>query len=632
MCGIIGLYTKKFNLTNQLGKKMLRAISHRGPDNEGLKLFNTKASHYSPNKYNLLLGHRRLSIIDLSSQGNQPMSSSDQRYFITYNGEIYNFQELKKDLVSRGYIFHSNTDTEVLLNLYIEFGPECLKKLQGFFSFCIYDLNKKKLFLARDRLGAKPLKYSFDGENFSFASEIGSLVKLDYIDKGLDFSAIKDYLSLRYIPSPKTIYKDIKKLPAGYYIDFNMEKFSLNIIKYWEPSFFPKYDVSYNEAKIQTLSILEKAVSDRLISDVPLGVYLSGGIDSSTIVAILSKIKTEEINTFSVGFQDDKFDERGYAKSIAKKFETNHTEFLVEPKLNSDLERIIHSYDEPFADPSIIPTHYLAQEVSKHVRVALGGDGADEILAGYKRYKIHKKNFFLSKNPSFCRSINKKILRYIPSSLSKKQVLGKFSRILESLSENYIDSYYMRLSGFTRKQTQDIFGEKDIYENNIWSHQINEYFRENRQIDSLDQMLAVDQLTHLPEYILTKSDISGMSHGLEIRAPFIDVNFVEWTNRLESTFKFKGYSKRILKDILFDLGVDRELVFRKKSGFTPPLRSWMIQSKENLKYLCLSKDSSINFLNSEYLEKFYLYNSQNNFEMSSHAFMILCLGIWLEKK
>ncbi|WP_428023815.1 asparagine synthase (glutamine-hydrolyzing) [Arcobacter sp.] len=631
MCGIVGIFStkRKFNSCNL--ESMLNYISHRGPDDSGIKLFNTFDNSNSEVEANLAFGHKRLSIIDLSKLGHQPMSDKSGKYWITYNGEIFNFKEIKEELIKKGYSFNSNTDTEVIIYSYIEHGEKCLDLFRGFFAFCIYDIEKQELFLARDRLGSKPLKYYFDGDTFAFASELKSFYPIPEIKKIVSLDSISEYLSLKYIPSPKTIFKDIKKLSSGHFIKFSLISKTLVVKKYWQPLFEPKEKISYDEAKIKTKELLSDSINIRMISDVPVGVFLSGGIDSSSIVALLRENEnTKDINTFSVGFNDSKFDERVYAKEISTIFKTNHTEFLVEPNLENDLEMIINNYDEPFSDPSIIPTYYLANRVSDYVKVVLGGDGADEMLSGYKRYNIHKRNAFLNYFPNSFYDLNNKLLSRLDLSLNKSKGIGKLSRISESLSGNLLDTYYLRLTGFSRKQKFELFN-KDFMQitKKVWNNDIYDYFETHKNLNNIDSLMAIDQITHLPEYILTKSDISGMANSIEARAPFIDVKFIEWINKLEPSFKNKGYSKRILKDILEETGVPKHIIHRKKAGFTPPLQGW-IKDLDLLVKKYILDSNILDFFDKNIRKKIYDFNIENKYSFSNHVWILLVLAIWLE--
>jgi len=633
MCGIVGIYNHQKTYTTNDMSNMLHYISHRGPNDEGIQVFNTASAEPATNQKNgnLILGHKRLSILDLSSLGHQPMCTKDQTLWITYNGEIFNFQKIKAILITKGYSFISHTDTEVILYAYQEYGVKCLDMFRGFFAFCIYDLKKQELFLARDRLGSKPLKYYFDGHTFAFASDMKSFYPIKDICKKISFTAISDYLSLKYIPAPSTIFHNIYKLCAGSYMIFSLKNQTLKLEKYWEPSFVPKMDIKYEDAKERTKELLSDSIDIRMISDVPVGVLLSGGIDSSSIVALLREQQKHEINTFSVGFNDTKFDERRYAKKISEIFQTNHTEFLVEPNLKNDLEKIINSFDEPFADPSIIPTYYLAKEVSHYVKVVLGGDGADEILGGYKRYAIHRKNGFLNWLPKEILKFNNNMLPYIPYGPDKGKGYGKIARILEATSGDFIDTYYLRLTGYSKKQKYDLLNNNpSLLTTPVWNDEIANYFENNKNLSHLDQLMAIDQITHLPEYILTKSDILGMAHSIETRAPFIDVKFVDWINTLNTSYKTKHYSKRILKDILQETGVPDEIIHRKKAGFTPPLRNWLKEEDDLLQYFMLKDDSILSFFSKDIMKKMYTYNLLNNHKLSNNLWIILVLGQWLE--
>jgi asparagine synthase (glutamine-hydrolysing) len=632
MCGIVGIYSTKKNYSNNDLTLMLKEISHRGPDDSGIKLFLSSDNYKeSLSEGNLAFGHKRLSILDLSKLGHQPMTNNKKDFWITFNGEIFNFQDIRETLIKKGYLFESNTDTEVILYSYIEYGEKCLDLFRGFFAFCIFDIKKQELFLARDRLGSKPLKYYYDGETFAFCSELKSFYPIKEIKKVVSLDSISDYLSLKYIPSPKTIFRDIKKLSAGHFLKFSLRNNNYEIKKYWSPIFEPKEKINYDDAKIKTKEILSDSINIRMISDVPVGIFLSGGIDSSSIVALLREKEEGEINTFSVGFNDSKFDERVYASKIAKIFKTNHTEFLVEPNLENDLEMIVNNYDEPFADPSMIPTYYLANKVSKYVKVVLGGDGADEMLSGYKRYNIHKRNSFLNYFPNSFYNLNNKFLSQMELNLNKSKGVGKLARISESLSGNLIDTYYLRLTGFSKKQKFDLF-KKDFKQlnNKVWNDEIYDYFKEHPNLNNLDSLMAIDQITHLPEYILTKSDISGMANSIEARAPFIDVKFIDWINKLDISFKNKGYSKRILKDILEETGVPKDIIHRKKAGFTPPLNNWMRELDSLVKKYILESDL-LDFFDKEIRKKIYDYNIISNYNFSNHVWILLVLAIWLDK-
>lgn len=618
MCGIVGFLdlTQK-NIDHNIDS-MIDAINHRGPDDFGSVIFNTY--HKTIDKQgNLSLGHKRLSILDLSQQGHQPMISNDKNLIITYNGEIFNFKEIRKKLQNIGYKFNSQTDTEVILYAYQEYGKKCLDLFRGFFAFCIYDIQKNILFLARDRLGAKPLKYYFNGEIFAFASELKSLMVNESIKKKLDFQAIEQFLTFKYIPAPQTIFCNTFKLEAGHYLEFDIKNKNIKITNYWEPK---TNNFKTNNIVNTTEKLLEEAINIRTISDVPIGIFLSGGIDSSVITALLRKNFEGEINAFSMGFNVEKFDERKYAKQVADKFETNHKEFIIDLNFKHDLNDIINSYDEPFADPSIIPSYYLAKETSKYAKVILGGDGGDEIFGGYKRYKIQQQNAFLNYFPKLFLNLDNKILSQTPCGIYKKQGWGKVNRLLEYFSYSFTDNYYLRVSNFTKKEVSCLM---ELSQDDIWSKHIhNNVSKYNR--DNLNKIMAIDSLTHLPEYILHKSDIAGMSNSIEIRAPLIDHKLVEFVNNLPSKYK---NNKNLLKEIALKNGVPKNVIYRKKMGFTPPLRNWTLEIQDEIKEV-LFESKLLSFLNKKQLEKIYNFHYQNDRILASKIWGLYVLGTWLE--
>jgi asparagine synthase (glutamine-hydrolysing) len=354
---------------------------------------------------------------------------------------------------------------------------------------------------------------------------------------------------------------------------------------------------------------------------VPIGVFLSGGVDSSVITALLRKNSNSDINTFSMGFAVDKFDESAYAREVADKFDTHHIEFNIDYDFKNDIESIITSYDEPFADPSIIPSYYLAKETSQYVKVVLGGDGGDEVFGGYKRYNIHSRNNFLNYLPNKLFDLNNYLLQQTPYGIYKKQGWGRFNRSLEYFANSFIDGYYLRVANFTQK---DIYALMGKWGETIWSDHINKILA-NSKLDNLNKITLIDQLTHLPEYILNKSDISGMSHSLEIRSPFTDYKLVEFVNNLPAKYK---NNKSLLKEIAIKNGVPKDIVYRKKMGFTPPLRKWTADIKDNIGDVLFS--DNLSFLNREVLQDIYDFHYKNNEILASKIWGLYVLGVWLK--
>ncbi len=642
MCGIAGVFHKNSFVSASDAKKMLAAISHRGPDDSGIVCFRTADKNSlwmqpvgnrgllpEKNGFNLILGHVRLSIIDLSDAGHQPMSTPDKRLWITYNGEIFNFSELKKQLENRNYKFNSSTDTEALLYAYKEYGKSCLEHLRGFFSFCIYDAEKNELFFARDRLGLKPLKYYWDGQCFAFASELKALLQLPWVARDADPFAIDRYLAYRYIPAPLTGIKNIYKLPSGCSMTLSLENPSRGPVvnRYWRPMFEPKTTLSFHNAGEKLIELMGESTRIRLMSDVPLGVFLSGGLDSSCIVSLLRKYFDGEIRTFSVGFADDRFDERPFARTVASRFKTVHTELLAEPKPDEDLRKIIWHFDEPFGDPSAIPSFYLARAASDHVKVILNGDGGDEIFAGYKRYRIHGRNKFLDYMPQPARKTFAFMSGLIPCGADKKHGWGKIGRMLESISGDMVETYPLRFSGLSHKIRKALSGNLWDAEGNGWPEDVLDILKETAAKDRIEKLMALDQITYLPEDILVKSDLAGMAHSIENRAPFLDHIFVGWANLLPLSYKL---NKKILKDAMRN-ELPENILNRKKTGFNPPLAAWMRTIlKPGLEEYLLSENSPLNPLGTRLQKQMFDIHQSGKSNLSEPLWILLSLAVWLE--
>ena len=418
MCGISGI----INLNNtQVSREILDEMNssqiHRGPDAGDLKIFS-----------NIGFAHRRLSVIDLDN-GEQPMSNEDGKIWITFNGEIYNHIKFRDSLIKCGHIFKTSSDTETILHLYEEYGSNCVNLLEGMFAFAVYDQNRQKILIARDRLGQKPLHYFHNKKLFVFSSELQSLVKHPEIDRTVNNQAIHDYLSLQYIPQPYTIYKNVLKLPPASFLELNVLNKEIKITKYWQCNYGSKISISYNDAKHELRCLLEKAVSKRLMSDVPLGAFLSGGVDSTIISGIMSKLTKEPIKTFTIGFNEDKYDERKYAKTASEKFKTEHYEKIVDPSDFSIVTKLVKHYGEPYSDASMLPTYLLSKFAREKVTVALSGDGADELFAGYYRYLAYKHAGFGNIIPQKIRNgIYSTIDFLLPPKTEERTRIGKIRK------------------------------------------------------------------------------------------------------------------------------------------------------------------------------------------------------------
>lgn len=642
MCGIAGIFNYKSPVSYPGISGMLDSIRHRGPDDSGIALFKSGTPLYwsgpgrgglPENGFDLALGHVRLSIIDVSSAGHQPMSTPENDIWITYNGEVFNYRELRRELEGLGYVFRSNTDTEAVLYAYKEYGEACIERFRGFFAFCIYDSAKKKLFLARDRVGLKPLKYYWDGSSFIFASELKAILSLKNVPRLADPMAIDQYLAYRYILPPFTGVKNLFKLPSGCALTLALDNPSQGpvIRRYWLPSFKPKTGLSYDDARNKTIDLLEEAIRLRLVSDVPLGIFLSGGIDSSVIVALLRRRFGGEIRTFSVGFSEERFDERPYARMVAERYKTKHTEFLVELKPKEDLKRIVWHFDEPFGDPSAVPSFYLSREAATHVKTILNGDGGDELFAGYKRYFIHRRNRALDYLPGFVHGSSRLISERLPAGVDKKHGWGKVDRLLEAISGDSINTYALRFSGLTHKVRKSLYKDgATVPCPSGWPAEVMETLEKTGASDLTERLMAVDQITSLPEDILMKSDMAGMAHGLESRSPFLDHVFVEWTNRLPVSFKAGGSGKRLLRDSMRGELPD-EILDRKKAGFNPPLAAWMKTFlRDDVERYLLSEGSPLKPFNRAVMRKMFEVHLSGRSNLSEPLWNLLVLAVWVE--
>ncbi|RJQ24053.1 MAG: asparagine synthase (glutamine-hydrolyzing) [Nitrospiraceae bacterium] len=609
MCGIFGFFSENGKITTKELHMSLKALHHRGPDNAGVVTFTNSplnkghrggAQYFSAasmpdGEWSSVLAHTRLSIIDLSEAASQPMCNEDcpecnrrnGTVRISYNGEIYNFREIRHELLAKGHSFKSKSDTEVIIHGYEEWGIDVINKLRGMFAFALLDKKSNKLFLVRDRLGVKPLKYFYDRDTFIFASELKGFMHL--IPRRLDPGSLDRFLTLKYVPSPGTILDGVRKLSPAEYLEFDMSTRQIRKEIYWRPSFFPKSSFSFPEAKEGLKKIFSEAVFMRTISDVPIGVYLSGGMDSSAMVAFLKDNGVNNINTFTIKFDRPGYDESEYARAVANRFRTTHHEFQTPELTYNDLQEIINSLDEPFGDPSYIPTYYLSKYTSEHVKVILSGDGGDELLGGYKRYYIHARGRILG----FLPQIRTDLLKKLPPQINKKKFIGKLQRIAEDLAAGFWGAYLKRFNGFsdTFKRYVMVPGFYDKLDNFTLEDLVDGLDDFNKISDTIERLIWIDMHTYLPDYILTKTDLALMAHSVEGRNPFVDYRLVEFCNALPPEYKFKESGKYILKTILEEY-VPREIIHRKKMGFSPPIKYWF-KGNPALLYGIFSKEDFV---------------------------------------
>lgn len=583
MCGIVGFKTNR-DFT-QLKESLPQATSkliHRGPDDTGL-FFDEEAG--------VGLGHRRLSVIDLSEAGRQPMTSDDGMVHIVYNGEIYNFQEIRSTLEGHGHHFQTETDTEVILKAYMEWGIDCLQWFVGMFAVALWDARMKRLFLSRDRLGIKPLYYYFDGETFLFGSELKALMAFKSFPKNIDADAVPLFLHYQYIPAPRTIFQNTYKLLPGHHLIYNGR--DLKTDAYWT---LPQkgagegvFEGDEEDLVDELDNLLGKAVSDRLISDVPLGALLSGGIDSSMVVALMQKANSAlgAVKTFSIGFREQGYDEAPWAAKVAKHLGTDHTELYVTPKDAIDIiPRLPEIYDEPFADASAVPTFLVSKLARSKLTVALSGDGGDEQFAGYIRYwGTQAAATAFQRLPERVRKPMGRILEKIPGYWVERCYLPWRHLLPQRFNVvNFLDKWQKLVSLMGRLRLEELYrmticlwSEQDLQRllgRGLAGTQFEETFRETEGSPILSRLMRVDQKTYLPDAMLTKVDRASMAVGLEVRVPLLDHRVVEFTSTLPDSLKYKrGKGKYLLRRLLGRY-VPEELFERPKMGFGVPIEDW----------------------------------------------------------
>jgi len=552
---------------------MLSKLEHRGPDDQGV-FFDGFSKNSENSKLSLGLGHRRLSIIDLHS-GHQPMHNEDKTVTIVLNGEIYNYLELKTELQKKGHRFSTTSDTEVVIHLYEEYGRKCVDFLRGMFAFAIWDSRAQGLFLARDRAGKKPLVYYYKNGLFAFSSEIASLLESGFISKELDQNALDYYLSLGYIPAPLTIFKNVYKLSHAHTLFLTRDKLEIN--RYWDLDYTPKLALSEPESERELAKILEESVRIRLRSDVPLGAFLSGGVDSSAIVSLMSSMSPQKVKTFTIGFEEKNYSELRYARTISKLFNTDHHEFVVKPDALHILPLLVERYGEPYADSSAIPSYYVSRETRKFVTVALNGDGGDESFAGYERYHAMLMAERYRSLPRALRAIAGSMASCLPDSADSKNTLRRIRRFLEAATLP-ADKRYLRWIGIWSQHAKEslystAFKSK-ISSNNLES-KMGAFINEMPQVPLVDRLLKTDVSNYLPYDLLVKVDIASMANSLEARSPLLDHKLMEFAARLPVQYKLKGTVKKYILKKYLEKSIPKQNLYRTKMGFAMPVGDWL---------------------------------------------------------
>jgi len=567
MCGIAGFVAAEGSLPDRdVLRRMCDRIVHRGPDDYGA-WFDHRAA----------LGHRRLSIIDLAG-GHQPLGNEDGAIQIVFNGEIYNYLELRRELEGQGHRFRTHSDTETLVHLYEEYGEAMTERLNGMFAFAIWDSRRQELFLARDRFGKKPLYYSCSvrGASIAFASELKALTAMPGFDRPTDGAALADFLCLGYVPDPKSIYDGVHKLAPGHSLLWRASGVSLR--NYWELRFEPDRRADWKESVERIRALTVDSVVCRLMSDVPLGAFLSGGVDSSTVVAVMARHAAGRVKSFSIGFTEKAYDELDYARLLVERYRTDHHEETVTPSIHDTLGTLVEHYDEPFGDASAIPTLYLARMTRRHVTVALSGDGGDEIFGGYDRYELGiLENRLRSLFPAwFRRSVIRTAGRYYPKLDFLPRPL-RWKAMMNCVAQEVADAYFNSMTAFRDESLQAVLSP--AMRRSLGGYDPREQFRRHfdglGHLSVLEQMQAVDVKTYLPGGILVKVDRATMAHSLESRSPLLDYRLAEAAARLPPEYKIgAGTTKRAFKEA-FASYLPPVTRFRRKMGFVVPIREWL---------------------------------------------------------
>jgi len=645
MCGIAGIFNYRSGLLRPVDGDVLRRMcglmKHRGPDDEG---------YYLSRDSSVGLGMRRLAIIDLST-GRQPIHNEDESIWLVLNGEIYNFKELRKELESRGHRFYTNTDTETIVHLYEDYGTGCVGKLRGMFAFALWDEREKKLFIARDRIGKKPLYYTtLKNGSFIFASEIKALLPALSSEKpDISYRAIDLYLTYQYIPSPYTIFEGVNSLAPAHTLVVSREHPDVKTERYWDVDFRRKTkDMSFGDACRKTREILQEATELRMVADVPLGAFLSGGHDSSIVVGLMSRISTRPVKTFSIGFEEEDFSELPYARLAAKHFGTEHNEFVVRPNFIELLPGIVRHYGQPFADSSALPSYVVSRETRRYVTVALNGDGGDETFGGYLRYKAMKGSLYLSWIFSLLgRDITRWISELIPHTETTRgrNIFRYISRAVSALAEppemrhiywhcifNAEARRGLYTSGMKDNLIKVYLSDKTQCELTALSYNyLKDIFcRADAAPDILDREFYTDIMTYLPECLLVKMDIASMANSLEARSPFLDHKVIEFSASLPSSWKIRGLNtKYILKKTFKDF-LPPEIINRPKQGFGIPVGKWFRTSWKNYFREVVISPRAVQrgYFDKGYLEKIFNEHVSGVRDHGYRMWSLLVLELW----
>ncbi len=631
MCGIAGAFWTKpeHGVTEATLRQMTQSLAHRGPDDWGV--YHREAHDQGP--YGVVpgigLGHRRLSIIDLGG-GHQPLANEDQTVWTVFNGEIFNFAPLRSRLEGSGHRFATHSDTEVIVHLYEDEGVDAFRHFNGMFALAVWDQPRRRIVLARDRLGQKPLYYCQHEGRLLFASELKAILQVPGVDRTVDPAAIDAYLTYQYVPHPRTIFCGINKLPPAHYLVFDGHHFE--VAPYWNPDFAAESSMGLAEAKQQVVRLFTESVRLRLQSDVPLGAFLSGGVDSSLVVATMKQLTQQPVKTFSIGFPQKEYDETSYARQVAEHLGTEHHEFQVTPDAVEILPKLIHHYDEPMADSSAIPTWYVSQLTRQHVTVALSGDGGDELFAGYERYKAVKLAALLDRLGPVSRAAAGLGLKVLPSSGPQKSKLRRARRFAEAIAMSPARRYLDWISIFNESRRGELY--EDAFVERLPNVDPFSFLHTAWQrVGSRDPLTAAslaDLITYLPCDLNTKVDIASMAHGLECRQPFLDYRLVEFAISLPSNLKWRfGKGKYLLRQALGHL-LPPAIWKRRKMGFGVPLADWFrAELRDTLHDVLLSPTAQQRgYFRPQAVERLVQEHDQRQFDHSARLWALLVLELW----
>jgi asparagine synthase (glutamine-hydrolysing) len=620
MCGISGIfeYKRREVIPEAVVRCMSQTIVHRGPDDEGIYV-----------SAGIGFGFRRLSIIDLSG-GHQPISNEDGSMWVMLNGEIYNYPELRHELEQHGHQFRTRSDTETIVHLYEQYGEDCFRRLRGMFAIALWDSNLRKLLLARDRVGKKPLFYAADENRILFGSELKVLLAADSLPRTIDQEALADYFSLGYVPAPKTIYKAARKVRPGHYLVAS-EK-GVHEHCYWDISFRNVERRAEEEwAELLRHQICE-ATRIRLMSDVPLGAFLSGGVDSSSVVAMMTRLMKRPVTTCSIGFEEKEYDEANYARQIAQRFKSEHHEQIVRPRAIEILNKLVWHYDEPFADSSAIPTYYVSKVAREHVTVALGGDGGDETFAGYRRYMLdHYENRLRAHLPAGIRSrVFGSLGNWYPALAWAPRVV-RAKATFQSLARSPLEGYFHAISYFRPQEKRRLFTSD--FKRTLGGYDSIEVLRHHYDHADTEDLLSriqyVDIKTYLSDDILAKVDRASMAVSLEVRAPLLDHELMERAARIPSSLKLKGRIGKYIFKKAMTHDLPSTIIDRKKQGFAIPLDRWFRNELRDLAYQALFETQD-GILDPAFLKTIWDQHQRGTHDRSQHLWSVLMFRRWKE--